>query len=176
MLSYIATAVLAAVGLLAASPEAPQWQASYGKALQATKESDQPLLVVIDKPNSEDARVEPALLGDGSIQGESVDQLGQYQLCHVDATSEYGQKVAKVFQATTFPHVAIIDKTGSVILARKTGKIDAASWEKLLDEHKDGVRAVSHVTYKPASDGVTYEGTGDYSNKPYCPSCQARKM
>jgi hypothetical protein len=175
MMSSIATAVLAAVGLLAASSEAPQWQASYGKALQATKQSDQPLLVVIDKPNSENARVEPALLGDGASSSESVDQLGKYQLCHIDASSEYGKKVAKAFRATTFPHVAIIDKTGSVILARKTGKIDAAGWEKLLDQHKDGVRMVSHVTNKPVSGGATYEGS-DYSSKPYCSSCQARKM
>jgi hypothetical protein len=176
MMSYIATATLA-VGLLATTPQAPAWQASYGKALQATREGNQPLLVVLDKPNSEEARVEPALLSEGSISGKQAEALKSYQLCHVDVTSDYGKKVADVFHAKTFPAVAIIDKTGSVIIHRQNGKVDAASWEKMLNEHKDGARPsakpVSHVTYKPA-DGVGYEST-TYSAKPYCPSCQAKR-
>jgi hypothetical protein len=178
MMSYTATVALAA-SFLAASPQVPEWKASYGKALQATKESDQPLLVVLDKPNSENARLEPELLSEGSVAGESAEQLKKYQLCHVDVTSDYGKQVAKAFRATSFPHVAIIDKTGSVILARKSGKIDAAEWEKLLSKHEDGERAnarrVSHVTYKPA-EAVTYEGSLDFNSKPYCPSCQAKQF
>src|SRR5688572_28686639 len=112
IMSYTATVALAA-SFLAASPQAPAWKASYGKALQATKENDQPLLVVLDRPNSENARVEPKLLSEGSVESESADQLKKYQLCHVDVTSDYGKKVAKAFRATSFPHVAIIDKTGS---------------------------------------------------------------
>jgi hypothetical protein len=178
MVSYIATATLA-IGFLAASPQAPQWKASYGKALQATRQNDQPLLVVLDKPDSETARIEPDLLSEGSSASESANQLKKYQLCHVDVTSEYGKKVAEAFHVTSFPHVAIIDKTGSVILARKTGKFDAAAWQKLLSKHENGertsARSVSHVTYKPV-EAVTYEGSGNFSSKPYCPSCQARQF
>jgi hypothetical protein len=178
MMSYIATATLA-VGLLATTPQAPQWEASYGKALQATREGNQPLLVVLDKPNSEEARVEPALLSEGSISGQSVESLKPYRLCHVDVTSEYGKKVAGVFHATSFPHVAIIDKTGSVIIHRQTGKLDAAGWEKMLKAHKDGVRttakAVSHVTYRPI-EAVSYEGLNYTTSRPYCPSCQAKQF
>lgn len=177
MMSYIATATLA-VGLLATTPQAPQWQASYGKALQATRDGNQPLLVVLDKPNSEDARIEPALLSENSINGQAVEALQPYQLCHVDVTSEYGKKVAKVFNAKSFPHVAIIDKTGSVIIHRQSGKTDAAKWEKMLKAHKLGARpttkSVSHVSYKPTS-GASYEGA-NYSSRPYCPSCQAKQF
>ena len=67
MMSYIATATLA-VGLLATTPQTPAWEASYGKALEATREGNQPLLVVLDKPNTEEARVEPELLSEGSIE------------------------------------------------------------------------------------------------------------
>jgi hypothetical protein len=176
MMSYIATATLA-VGLLATTPQAPVWQTSYGKALQATRQGNQPLLVVLDKPTSEDARVEPSLLSEGSIGGKTVDALKPYQLCHVDVTSEYGKKVASVFHATTFPAVAIIDKTGSVIIHRQQGKMDAANWEKMLSQYKDGTRAsakpVSHVSYKPATGGV-YEGAN--TGRPYCPSCQAKQF
>jgi hypothetical protein len=176
MMSYIATATLA-VGLLATTPQAPVWQASYGKALQATRDGNQPLLVVLDKPNSEDARVEPALLSEGSISGKPVEALKPYQLCHVDVTSEYGKKVADVFHAKTFPAVAIIDKTGSVIIHRQDGKMDAAGWEKMLKKHKDGLRptakTVSHISYK-AVMGPSYEGVN--TGRPYCPSCQAKQF
>jgi hypothetical protein len=176
MMRYIATATLA-VGLLATTPQAPVWQASYGKALQATREGNRPLLVVLDKPNSADARVEPELLSEGSISGNPVEALKPYQLCHVDVTSEYGKKVAAAFQAKSFPAVAIIDKTGSVIIHRQNGKIDPARWEKMLNEHKDGLRptakAVSHVSYK-AVVGSSYEGAN--TGRPYCPSCQAKQF
>lgn len=179
MLSYIATATLT-VGLLAATPQAPQWQSSYGKALEATRSGDQPLLVVLDNPKVNGARVEPALLSEGSIGDKRAELLKPYNLCHVDVTSAYGKKVAKAFRATSFPHVAIIDRTGSVILHRQTGKIDATEWDRLLREFKDGKRAsarsVSHVSYKP-TEGVKYEGM---SSNPmpsnYCPSCQARQF
>ncbi len=75
-------------------------------------------------------------------------------MCHVDVTTEYGQKVAKVFNAKEFPHVAIIDKTGSMVIFKKTGQIDSAEWQKILDEPQDG-RAC------PASD---------------CPNCQRNKF
>ena len=107
MISYMAIATVA-IGLLAASPQPRTWEVSYGKALEASRADKSPLLVVLDKPNSEEARIEPALLGDGK-QAE----LRPYRLCHVDVTTEYGQKVAKAFNAKSFPHVAIIDKTGS---------------------------------------------------------------
>jgi hypothetical protein len=176
MMSYIATATLA-VGLLATTPQAPVWQASYGKALEATREGNQPLLVVLDKPTSDDAKVEPALLSEGSISGQAVEALKPYQLCHVDVTSEYGKKVAEAFHAKTFPAVAIIDKTGSVIIHRQTGKIDTAGWVKMLNEHKNGLRptakTVSHVSYK-AVMASPYQGVT--TGRPYCPSCQAKQF
>ena len=91
--------------------------------------------------------------------------LSPYRLCHVDVTTDYGQKVAKAFKAKEFPHVAIIDKTGSVVIFRKTGQIKQDEWKKILTENKSGERSnpVSHVTLKP---------TGESSGGSYCPSCQ----
>jgi len=74
-------------------------------------------------------------------------------LCHVDVTTDYGQKVAKAFNAKEFPHVAIIDKTGSMVIYKKTGQIDSAEWQKILTSHKTGER--------PSS---------------YCPNCQRNKF
>src|SRR5436190_23001386 len=114
MINFVATATLA-IGLLAAAPKAPQWETSYGKALEETRAGSDPLLVVLDKPNSKEARIEPALLSEDKA-GDTSKLLRPYRLCHVDVTTDYGQKVAQAFHAKDFPHVAIIDKTGSMVI------------------------------------------------------------
>jgi hypothetical protein len=149
MINYLATATMA-IGLLAAAPKAPQWEASYGKALEETRSGQDPLLVVLDKPNSEQARIEPALLSEETTSSDNTKLLRPYRLCHVDVTTDYGQKVADAFHAKDFPHVAIIDKTGSVVIFHKSGQIKQAEWQKILTSYK----------------------TGDRPAKPYCPNCQ----
>src|SRR6476660_10646929 len=139
MINFIATATLA-IGLLAASPKAPEWETSYGKALEETRSGQDPLLVVLDKPSSKDARIAPALLSEEKATSDTSKLLKPYRLCHVDVTTEYGQKVAKVFNAKEFPHVAIIDKTGSMVIYKKTGQIDSAEWQKILNANKAGER------------------------------------
>ena len=91
----------------------------------------------------------------------------------MDVTTEYGQKVAKAFNAKSFPHVAIIDKTGSSVIFSKTGKIEATEWEKALTLHRNGervVRTVSQVTYKPASSPVIYGGPSERLVLPKLPA------
>ena len=160
MVNFIATATLA-ISLMAASPKAPQWDSSYGKALEATRAGQDPLLVVLDEPNSKDASVDPELLSADNVSGDNSKLLSPYRLCHVDVTTEYGKKVAAAFHAKEFPHVAIIDKTGSVVIFRKSGQVKADEWKEILTKNKSGERAVAHVTLKP---------TGE--DRPYCPNCQ----
>lgn len=168
MVNFIAIATLA-ISMMAAAPKTPQWEQSYGKALEATRAGQDPLLVVLDKPNSEDARIEPALLSEDTAGGDNSKLLSPYRLCHVDVTTDYGQKVAEAFHAKDFPHVAIIDKTGSVVIFHKTGKVQSDEWKTILTQNKSGERSapMSHVTLKP---------TGDSSAKPYCPNCQRNKF
>src|SRR3954467_10649504 len=139
MINFVATATLA-IGVLAAAPKSPQWETSYGKALEETRAGQDPLLVVLDKPNSKEGRLEPALLSEDKATTSSSKLLKPYRLCHVDVTTEYGQKVAKVFKAKEFPHVAIIDTTGSMVFLKKTAQIDWAEWKKIWASHKTGER------------------------------------
>ena len=154
MINFIAIATMA-VTLTASTPKAPQWEQSYGKALEATRAGQDPLLVVLDKPNSDDARLEPALLSEDKTEGDTSKLLSPYRLCHVDVSPEYGQKVAKAFHVKTFPHVAIIDKTGSVVIYKKSGQINENEWKQMLKSHKSGERP-----------------TTASSEKPFCPNCQ----
>src|SRR5215212_9771257 len=152
MINFIATATMM-IDLVTTAPKAPQWEANYGKALEETRSGQDPLLVVLDKPNSKEARIEPALLSEAKATSDNSKLLKPYRLCHIDVSTEYGQKVAKVFNAKEFPHVAIIDKTGSMVIFKKTGQIDSAEWQKILTSHKTGAR--------PSS---------------YCPNCQRNKF
>ena len=171
MLYYLATATLT-VSAMAAVPQPAQWESSYGKALEATREADAPLLVVLDKPNSKEARLAPELLNEEVASGEDGKLLKPYRLCHVDVSTGYGKKVAKAFHATSFPHVAIIDKTGSTVIFRKSGKIQADEWQQILAKHKSGdrslARSVSRTSYKPS-------GSSDVL-RPDCPNCQRNQF
>jgi hypothetical protein len=167
MINFVATATLA-LSMLAATPKAPQWDSSYGKALEATRAGQDPLLVVLDKPGTEDARIEPALLSEDDVSNDNSKLLSQYNLCHVDVSTDYGKKVAEAFRAKEFPHVAIIDKTGSVVIFKKSGQIKQDEWKKILTSYKSGDRnAVAHYTFKPVSDSAT--------TKPFCPNCQRQQ-
>jgi hypothetical protein len=152
MINFVMTATMA-IGVLAAAPKAPQWETNYGKALEETRSGQDPLLIVLDKPKSKEARIEPALLSEEKVSGETSKLLKPYRLCHVDVTTEYGQKVAQAFHAKEFPQVTIIDKTGSLVIFKKTGQIDSAEWQKILTRHKTGESATSN-----------------------CPNCQRNKL
>src|SRR3954453_8329558 len=140
MMNFVVTATLA-IGVLAAAPKAPQWETSYGKALEETRDGQDPLLVVLDKPNSKEARIEPALLSEDSPSSDTTRLLRPYRLCHVDVSTEYGQKVAKAFKAKEFPQVAIIDKTGSTVIFKKAGQIKPGEWKEILTSYKSGERS-----------------------------------
>lgn len=169
------------------------WHADYGVALAETKQEAQPLLVVLDDPTDEANRLDPSLLKADS----GAFSLDSYALCHVDVSTEYGKKVAEGFKVTEFPHVAIIDKSGSVILRRVSGDVTADQWRQLLSQHQSGARsgATRYTVAKPIVTTVQAAGSavrnvlpesrpvmskpvfsapGYSSPQPYCPSCQLR--
>lgn len=169
MIHYLA-AVTMTMSALAATPQPLQWQADYGKALAATRSDDRPLVVVLDVPSDPKASMEKKLASDDKAQ---ADLLNSYQRCHIDVTTEYGKKVAKVFGATKFPFTAIIDKTGSVILSKKLGQLTESEWKETLATYQKGERVspVSmHTTFFRGDD----LGTPIITNRPDCPSCQLR--
>ncbi len=171
MVSYLATVMLA-ISVLASAPQGIEWQSDYGDALAETRSNVEPLLVVLDMPQSADARIEPALLSEGLGDPEATEQLKGYNLCHVDVSTKYGKKLASVFKATSFPHVAIIDKSGSVVIFKNSGKMSKSEWTTTLASYRNGDRrAARRISYKLNGDAA--EGTTPaYRNNSYCPSCQ----
>lgn len=175
MVSYLATAMMA-IGVLASTPESAEWKADYGDALAETRAGDnQPLLVVLDEPQAKETSIEPALAGEGDSKVVDRKLLKHYRLCRIDASTKYGQKVAGVFKAKRFPHVTIIDKSGKVVLFKKTGNISTTELTTALEKHQDGERVKAKT--------ISYNFNGDsaassqpvYRNNSYCPSCQRNR-
>ena len=186
MVSYLATATVV-VSLLAALPEAatptvaPEWESDYGKALQATRADDRPLLVVLDYPSdaaSSDAQAanthQVAYRGQEDAE-PAADQLKPYHLCRIDVSTEYGKKVAEVFGVTSFPYTAIIDKSGSVIIYAKNGTLTADQWQNTLLTHKAGERPEALVmSRQERTSTVRFQKSYEQPmiDSSYCPSCQ----
>jgi hypothetical protein len=120
-MNLMLAAVLATLG---GSPE-PQWIPDYGEALQVARAARRPLLVVLDHAPPSD-KMRPA------SHRAVAPLLESYVLCRVEVSTPYGKKVADAFRATVFPYAAVIDNTGSRILARRQGELTEASWTTLL--------------------------------------------
>ena len=175
MVHYLMISALAISSAVAASKPV-EWQADYGKALAATRADDRPLLVVLDIPNNPKKAAEDDQL---KTDGDQADLLAKYQLCHIDASTEYGQRVAKVFKADKFPFTAIIDKTGSIVLHKQVGQLTDDEWNETLATFKSGERSTMQL-HTSSYRGAIGQGSGSFShpastsvvNPSYCPSCQ----
>ena len=163
-------AALLAVTTFASTPTKVEWQADYGKALAATRSDQRPLLVVLDIPSNPQASLDGSLL---ATEGEQAKLLQAYELCHVDVSTEYGKKVAQAFHATQFPHTAIIDRTGAVVLFKKPGVIAPAEWTATLTKYQTGQQPTTQTAYYQGSSISSYPTATGGS---YCPACQRRAM
>ncbi|HYO23731.1 MAG TPA: hypothetical protein VEQ85_02165 [Lacipirellulaceae bacterium] len=170
MVHFLAAAVVASS--FAVMPEQANWQADYGKALAATRSDQRPLLVVLDIPSNPQASLSGELL---AAQGEQAKLLEAYELCHVDVSTAYGKQVAEAFKATQFPHTAIIDRTGAVVLFKKPGQIGATEWNATLAKYQSGVQPVSQTSFYRGGS-VMPTSYPAMSNGSYCPSCQRAAM
>jgi hypothetical protein len=139
-------AVAVASGVLAQG-EAPQWKTSYAEAYHAGKNARRPVLVVIDKPAEAAYRIEQASLARGEVGPDERALLAGYELCHIDAGTEYGRKIATSFGATQFPYVAITDRKVEVLLAEHTGRMSQDQWLATLAKHRTGERAEPVVCF-----------------------------
>lgn len=158
-----------AVMSLGVSGDSAEWQSDYGQALAASQAESRPLLIVLDNPNDPQAAVSEEQL---SAEGGQEELLNAYERCHVDVTTEYGKKVADAFKATQFPFAAIIDKTGSVVLCKKTGKISDQEWQKTLTTYQSGEKPlrVEQTSFFRGSEGINTSVV----SPSYCPSCQKK--
>ena len=174
MMSFLATAMMA-IGALAADPQPVEWQANYGDALEATRTSEEkPLLVVLDEPQAEETRVQPALL-EGKADAKEVKLLKHYRLVHIDASTKYGRKVAGAFRAKRFPHMAIIDKSGKVVIVQEVGQDQLDRMEQCPGSPPGRRAGQSQARQLQAERRLGRVLDARLRNNSYCPSCQRNR-
>jgi hypothetical protein len=136
-------------------PAGPNWLSDYGQALRQARAAESPLLVVLHNPNDTTHRLDaaPASVNPASGPAPAVPiasrLLRNYVLCDVDVSTPYGRRVAGSFKATRFPHTVIIDRTASVQIFRKTGRLTASEWTATLNQHRSGERYVPQAWREP---------------------------
>jgi hypothetical protein len=123
--------------MFAATASPSEWTNDYGAALKAARAERKPLLVVSENPAESAVRFDEISLGD-QLAAKAL--LAKYKLCRIDAATPYGQAVARAFRATAFPTTSIIDKTGSVQIFVKAGRLSAVEWLAALAKHQSGAR------------------------------------
>lgn len=169
MLHFFAI-LTATIGVTAAQPTEQQWESDYRAALKQTRSDDRPLLIVIDQPATQEQSLSSDVLNNGA-EGA----LADYDLCHVDASTKYGKKVADAFNADSYPYIAFVDKSGSVILHSETGQVTGETWTSLVMKYRTGEKPVKRTVSKPVVKTATVSASyKPYkpSPRPYCAKCQ----
>ena len=115
-----------------------EWSVDYAKAFAAAKTSKKPLLVVIEDSTKGADKFEEEKLATDETQ---VELLNEFELCRIDVSSKTGKKVAQAFGATELPYTAITDRTNSIVVYRRAGKMSRNEWISALIDNKDRVYA-----------------------------------
>ncbi len=129
----------------------------YGSALEATRSASRPLLVVIGRD---------ANFADSDLLPSSSEPLKNYTVCTIDASSAYGERVAKAFRVSSLPHAAIIDKTGKTILFSQSGPISEQAWDATLARFEHGTARREVAARQPVSQ-PTNQPTSQPSSQAY---------
>jgi hypothetical protein len=132
-------AVALAAGVLA-QDVAPNWRSDYGEAYHAGRNANRPVLVVIEKPADPAYPVNQASFVRAEVGRDEAALLANYELCRIDASTEYGQKIAKSFGATQFPYVAITDRKVEVLLTQHVGGMSREQWLTTLTTYRTGAK------------------------------------
>jgi len=164
------TATAIALSTWGVSADPVEWQSDYGRALESSRAAARPLLIVLDDPSTPETNAVEHLNG----LSDEPELLTAFERCHVDINTEYGKRVAEVFKATEFPFAAIIDKTGSVVLCKRTGQLSDEEWQDTLTTYRSGERRSLQLqtTFFRGGTGLNSAVT----SPSYCPECQLKAM
>lgn len=106
---------------LTAVPETPkhQWQHSYRKSLAESRRADKPLFIVF----CPGASAYGEMTRKGPFLANEIEQAlkADYARLFVDTSTKQGKALANAFEADNFPHLVVIDRTGTMQVYWQTG-------------------------------------------------------
>lgn len=158
--------------LLGTVAQAGDWAPGYRTALKLAQESGKPILVIIDEPSNQDAKLQTVAFEKSSSSALAA----SFVLCRIDASTEYGQTMAKLFQAESTPFTAVVGADGRYQLFRHAGQFTPEAWQAML------VRFQTEPAAPPAAPPAATPpaSTPEISIPSYsggsCPSCQRRRF
>lgn len=125
----LAANILMGAALLAAEPQAPQWNTNVRQAWLEARQTSKPLLVVIDVPSDNNRRIQQV-----SHKPDATQQalLSRYVLAHVDASTRYGRQVAEFYNVTEAPTTLVLRPASGTTTHRQSGQMGAQQWANLL--------------------------------------------
>lgn len=135
-----------------------EWKKHYEVAKQSAQAAKRPLVVVIEDPSTEQK------LDEDSLSDDSRDILlkEDFELVRVNATTEYGKRVARAFGAKKLPYIAVTDEMSNRIVFRKAGRMSKTDWTLALAESvkTKGMESVAaEVVSQPASQPMISQPT-----------------
>ena len=113
------------VGMVSFSAD---WDRDYGDALQAARQSQRPLVVILEDPSQPELR-------SGCQAKAEPHLLKAFEICRVDATTAYGKKLASLYGVKDLPYTVITDSHCRNILFRGAGHFSAETWNSILSSH-----------------------------------------
>lgn len=138
-------------GTMTAAPERVEFD-SYTDAYYAAKESQKPLLVILNPSEDEDGKA--ITIDDVKKTAERRELLDNYVVAVIDTTTDHGKKVHELFDSPSLPRVSVIDKEQKWQIYRTSNKLQGYQWTEILQTYKDGKKERKVVRFN------------------YCPSCQ----
>ena len=112
---------------------------------------------------------------DAQFVSQNRETLDKYELCKVDANTEYGKKVAESFGATQLPHTAIIDKEGATVIFKKRGKFAKGEFASTLEDVSYRLAKARVPQRRPLPRRHDLLAQQRFA-EPYCPACQRNAM
>lgn len=122
------------------------WSNHYGTARKQAIASGKPLLVVIENRDPLALPSAPTIEQISWTSPQvSPELLVKFELCRIDASTEYGRRVARAFNANKLPLTAIIDKTGEWMVYVKAGDMNTSELNDVLAEWQQGVASAEFI-------------------------------
>ena len=118
------------VGLMGAPDAGTIWQTDYHRALQQAQRSRRPLLVKIEDLSLNLPESSPSV----SARNETIptEILDDFVLCRIDFSRPNGKEIARRLGATSVPFTAIVNRSLTRVVYRRSGEIDPLEFEAVL--------------------------------------------
>ena len=139
--AFAVLAALVAVTGARSAQAAPGTLDNYTAAYRVAGEVHKPMLVVLNgDTQSKEVDVEEL-----SSDNQLASAMGDYVVAEIDTTTKHGQKVLKLFNSPTLPHLVVIDDAQKKQLFKTSRALSAPELAKVLNDYKDGPPSTPQV-------------------------------